>query len=94
MVASVEPTVTAKVHDNMRLTLNADRLHFSTARPKRRFDETPFNSYQPTSVRKREQQKRRPAKADPFVNRPGSGSMVPAFAGRRLYLWLRNIRTP
>jgi multiple sugar transport system ATP-binding protein len=28
MVASVEPTATAKVHDNLRLTLNADRLHF------------------------------------------------------------------
>jgi multiple sugar transport system ATP-binding protein len=28
MVASVEPTVTAKVHDNLHLTLNANRLHF------------------------------------------------------------------
>jgi multiple sugar transport system ATP-binding protein len=28
MVASVEPTASAKVHDNMRLALNADRLHF------------------------------------------------------------------
>jgi multiple sugar transport system ATP-binding protein len=28
MVASVEPTVTAKMHDRMRLALNPDRLHF------------------------------------------------------------------
>ncbi len=28
MVASVEPTVTAKVHDRLRLALNPDRLHF------------------------------------------------------------------
>ncbi|HZT86473.1 MAG TPA: sn-glycerol-3-phosphate ABC transporter ATP-binding protein UgpC [Stellaceae bacterium] len=28
MVAAVEPTVTAKVHDKLRLALNPDRLHF------------------------------------------------------------------
>ena len=28
MVASVEPTVTAKVHEKLRLALNPDRLHF------------------------------------------------------------------
>jgi multiple sugar transport system ATP-binding protein len=28
MVASVEPTVTAKVHETMRLTINPDRVHF------------------------------------------------------------------
>jgi multiple sugar transport system ATP-binding protein len=28
MVASVEPTASAKIHDNLRLALNADRLHF------------------------------------------------------------------
>jgi multiple sugar transport system ATP-binding protein len=28
MVASVEPTVTAKVHETLRLTMNPDRVHF------------------------------------------------------------------
>jgi multiple sugar transport system ATP-binding protein len=28
MVASVEPTVTAKVHETMRLTINPERVHF------------------------------------------------------------------
>jgi multiple sugar transport system ATP-binding protein len=28
MVASVEPTIGAKMHDRLRLTLNPDRLHF------------------------------------------------------------------
>jgi multiple sugar transport system ATP-binding protein len=28
MVASVEPNVRAKIHDNLRLALNPDRLHF------------------------------------------------------------------
>ena len=28
MVASVEPTATAKVHEKLRLALNPDRLHF------------------------------------------------------------------
>jgi multiple sugar transport system ATP-binding protein len=28
MVASVEPTVTAKVHENLRLAINPDRVHF------------------------------------------------------------------
>jgi len=28
MVAAVEPTITAKVHENLRLTLNPHRLHF------------------------------------------------------------------
>jgi len=28
MVASVEPTVTAKVHERLRLTINPDRVHF------------------------------------------------------------------
>jgi multiple sugar transport system ATP-binding protein len=28
MVASVEPNVTAKVHEKLRLAINPDRLHF------------------------------------------------------------------
>jgi multiple sugar transport system ATP-binding protein len=28
MVASVEPNVRAKIHDNLRLALNPERLHF------------------------------------------------------------------
>ena len=28
MVASVEPTVTAKVHERLRLAINPDRVHF------------------------------------------------------------------
>jgi len=28
MVASVDPTVTARMHDRLRLSLNPDRLHF------------------------------------------------------------------
>ena len=28
MVASVEPTVTAKVHEKLRLAINPDRVHF------------------------------------------------------------------
>jgi multiple sugar transport system ATP-binding protein len=28
MVASVEPTVTAKVHEKLRLAINPDRMHF------------------------------------------------------------------
>ena len=28
MVASVEPTATAKVHEKLRLAINPDRLHF------------------------------------------------------------------
>jgi multiple sugar transport system ATP-binding protein len=28
MVASVEPTVTARVHEQLRLAVNPDRMHF------------------------------------------------------------------
>jgi multiple sugar transport system ATP-binding protein len=28
MVASLDPTTTAKVHDNLRLAVNPDRVHF------------------------------------------------------------------
>ena len=28
MVASVEPTVTAKVHEKLRLAINPERVHF------------------------------------------------------------------
>jgi multiple sugar transport system ATP-binding protein len=31
MVAAVEPTVRAKVHDRLRLAVNPDRLHFFDA---------------------------------------------------------------
>jgi multiple sugar transport system ATP-binding protein len=35
MVASVEPTVTARVHDHLRLALNPERLHFFDAESER-----------------------------------------------------------
>jgi multiple sugar transport system ATP-binding protein len=32
MVASVDPTVTAKVHETLRLAINPDRVHFFDTR--------------------------------------------------------------